>query len=340
MGLRGFWLNNKWLSHDKSVQIFSNGAWKYKKSEISGASVDPNDKSIEIYLRLKDINSPAQFRISFYSDNVVSLKGDKLRVSDLTDWIVIPPYNIDLVSDTNHVELSAGESKVLRWVLNSTSDLQGYYRLVLNNERFYEEELVTNSSGLSNCIFNSSDNTENQERFEQALNALDSNTNNSTKKSLFPQGVHLIGNFPSKSINGFQVDNPIGLVNFQAFSQYIILMNLKSESNARQGINYLTVNANPADLSEVDPLKQNASSSVFGNETFYSCVPGYSFKSSNSTDLNITVFTLPPKTIIDRISEWFQTKPGLAQFVTAVTVGVLSSFLTLVVDRRRNRPRK
>ncbi|RPI82415.1 MAG: hypothetical protein EHM34_06955 [Nitrosopumilales archaeon] len=55
-----------------------------------------------------------------------------------------------------------------------------------------------------------------------------------------------------------------------------------------------------------------------------------------ATDLDITVMVLPPKTVIDMISDWIQKNPGLAQILTAIIVGVLSTFLILVMDKRRH----
>jgi len=323
----------------KLFEIFSDGVWKYKKTEFSSKHVDPNDKSIELYLRLKEINSPNQFRISFYTNNMIEVKGVQFEISDLSDWLVIPPYKIGLVSDSNFIEMPAGESREVQWTMNSTSDLQGYYKLLANDNPLFTEELVTYGT-ISTCISNASDYRLNQQRFEQALNIVRSDLDNKANRTAFPNSV-VMDTVRSNSIDGLRVNRPSGLVNFGAYDTYYQLLNIKSEPSANQGLNFLTINARPVDfVSIIDPVSQNASSSVFGNETLYGCTPRYSSKSTEESNMDIKVKILPPKMFIDHLSDWFQKNSGLGQLLTATFAGIISSTLTLVVDRKRRRSKK
>lgn len=308
-------------------EILPDGTWKERQTYFNSKPINSEDKSIDVYLILKDINSPTRFRIAFFSSTLVFVKGMPFHIGDLSDWIVIPPYSINLFSDHNEIEMPAGETKMVQWTMNSSSKLQGYYRMFLNDDPLFTKELIPFGT-IQTCIMD----TSSYKQFEKPIvqfgfGNLNDNNSNYTGRG-FPFSFNQQVTVSSNNVSGINVNFPSGLVDFNAYDSYYKLLYIHSKPNATQGLNFLTIKARLVDLlSILNPITQLSNSSVFGNSTLYGCTPRYARESGVEANMDIKVNILPPKTIIDVVNDYLQKNSALVTIITAIIVGLLSSLL-------------
>lgn len=211
----------------KFYEIFSDGVWKERSNLQSNKAFNPKDKTIDVYLRLNEINSPDRIRAAFYSNNFGNIENDTVQINDLTDWIVTPVFKIGISADQNDLEFPAGESRTVQWNINSSSHLQASFALFLN-DRPLSNENFDYAGTVSFCTndLNADENTE--------------SLNNSSlfSGSGFPFLATWVNEFGSRKISGFHVNVPSGLVDFSSHETYYKVLKIYSLGNATPGLHF------------------------------------------------------------------------------------------------------
>jgi hypothetical protein len=121
------WKNGKWtMSLEELSAIRESRPLRPLQENNIASSFDNAKAYVTISVSLDAINSPAQYRVAFFTK---SIKGqDDSGVMDFTNWLHIPPPSLR-ISSSGPLELAGGGEKAIDLKIESTSGLAPFIQL-------------------------------------------------------------------------------------------------------------------------------------------------------------------------------------------------------------------
>lgn len=342
------------------LEIFPNGMMESRHSESHKDYPGLKSNSADLYLSWKEINKPGRFSVMFFVSDDINVGKSKYTIIDGSDWIIIPPFEVNLKAEPYNFDIEAGETKIIEWSANSSSKGYGVTSMFLNDKPISLIPAYVPNRGLPTRLLGSVSNPVCYEStvtpdlivdLNRKLKPLATSGNHTVSEAkTFLESLNLPNNvtginqmepieFNAGQVDGIRVIRTPTLDNFYNFDTYYHQIKVQTLENASRGLNYLTLRTSVID-SRIDPTLNYFYSlaTALGNQTFSSCAQRYHEADLGEREFDVRINVLPPKDSVKKFNDFLRNYDTLVTLAAGLLSGGLIFTLVSVIRKvLRNR---